>query len=248
MSFKSDRALFDLVSGAFARGVGFVPIVADDRGPVDRRAPYRQASGAARLVQQLGSVEAQLSASGFRDERDRGLAFTDNRGKGVDTSLRLVGKGSTRWSALGYAQFRNFASQFSSINSARTTSTQTLDQYSVPSRGLGVRAEITPVAGALELRVGADGRFVRGETRERYQFVAGSPTRRREAGGETATTGLFGVATLTRGAARLSASGRADRWTITDGRFFQETLTGATLTDIDFQRAERLAGEWPRGR
>ncbi|RST30596.1 TonB-dependent receptor [Sphingomonas ginkgonis] len=237
------------MSGAFARGDGFVPITSSTRGPVDRAAPYKQASGAARYVQQLGQTEAQLNVSGFYDQRDRGVPFTENRGKGIDTSLRLVGKGGTRWSVLGYAQFRNFASQFSSINAARTTSTETLDQYSVPSRGFGFRGEIAPVSGPFDLRVGTDGRFVRGDTKELYQFVAGAPTRRRDAGGRSSTVGAFAVATLTHEPASVSASGRLDRWAISDGFFFQQTLAGATLTNTDFpdrhgwQGSGRLAGE-----
>jgi outer membrane receptor protein involved in Fe transport len=246
----SSRSRFVTISGALARGDGFVPIAAEDRGPIDRRAPYRQASGAVRVVQEVGAAtEAQLNLGAFSDRRDRGVPFTTNRGRGVDTSLRMVGKGATRWSALGYAQFRNFASDFSSINSARTTGTQTLDQYSVPSRGYGFRGEILPRVGSAELRVGIDGRLVRGETRERYQFVAGAPTRRRVAGGRSDTFGLFAAATVPAGPAILSVSGRADRWSIMDGRFFQQTLNGPTLTDTIFanrsgwQGSGRVAGE-----
>src|SRR4051812_31620258 len=39
---------FLAVTGAYARGEGFVPIVAGQRGPVDRPSPYRQASLALR--------------------------------------------------------------------------------------------------------------------------------------------------------------------------------------------------------
>lgn len=245
---RSDTS-FLTVSGAFARGDGFIPIAAGRRGPIDEQAGYRQASGAVRFVQSLGSTEAQLNVSAFHDSRDRGVPFTDNRGKGVDMSLRLVGKGGTRWSAVGYAQFRNFASQFSSVNAARTTSTETLDQYRVPSQGFGFRAEVSPISGPFDIRAGTDARFVRGETKERYQFVAGVPTRHREAGGESTTVGIFGVATLARNDARISASGRLDRWAIRDGHFFQQTLAGVTLTDTDFndrhgwQASGRLAGE-----
>lgn len=246
----SSKGRFATLSGAFARGDGFVPIVAADRGPIDRPAPYRQASGSARVVQEIGAAtEAQLSLSGFSDRRDRGVPFTDNRGRGIDGSLRLVGKGQTRWSALGYAQARIFASDFSSINPARTASTQTLDQYRVPSRGFGFRGEVIPQVGRVETRLGLDGRFVSGETRELYQFVAGAPTRRRVAGGRSGTVGLFAAATLPLGTARLSASGRVDRWTIYNGSFFQETLGGPTLTDTRFadrsgwQGSGRVAGE-----
>ncbi|HEX2624421.1 MAG TPA: TonB-dependent receptor [Sphingomicrobium sp.] len=240
---------FVTASGALARGDGFVPVVAASRGPIDRAAPYRQASGAVRLIHDLGGAEAQWNASAFHDERERGVPFTGNLGRGVDTSLRLVGSGATRWSALGYVQFRNFASEFGSIGAGRATSNPTLDQYSVPSRGLGFRGEVSPKIGAMDIRIGADGRFVRGETRERYQFVSGEPTRRREAGGASATVGLFGVATVGGESARLSVSGRIDRWTITDGHFFQETLAGSPLADESFgdrqgwQGSGRIAGE-----
>ncbi|WP_338505078.1 TonB-dependent receptor [Sphingomonas kaistensis] len=251
----SSSRRFVTVSGAFARGDGFIPIVAEDRGPIDRRAPYRQASGAARLVQEVeASTEAQVNVSAFSDKRDRGVPFTANRGRGVDTSLRLVGKGRTRWSALGYAQLRNFESDFSSINAARTTSTQTLDQYSVPSRGYGFRGELLPRVGTADLRIGVDGRFVSGQTKELYQFVGGAPTRRRVAGGRSDTLGLFAAATVPAGPATLSVSGRADRWSIRDGTFFQQTLNGPTLTDTAFadrsgwQGSGRVAGEVRVGR
>ncbi|WP_246450419.1 TonB-dependent receptor plug domain-containing protein [Sphingomonas rhizophila] len=240
---------FVTLSGAVARGDGFVPVRAADRGPIDRPAPYRQSSGSARIVQDIGTTEAQLSLGAFDDRRDRGVPFTSNRGKGFDTSLRVVGKGATRWSTLVYAQFRNFASSFSSIDEGRTSSTQTLDQYSVPSRGLGFRAEISPTHGPIGFRLGADGRFVSGTTRENYQFVAGEPTRKREAGGRSRTVGMFAAASVARGAATLNASGRVDRWAIGNGTFVQQSLDGPILTDMQFndrggwQASGRLAGE-----
>lgn len=184
---------FATLSGAFASGDGFIPITPATRGPIDRPAPYRQASAAARLVQQLGFAEAQFSVDGFYDQRDRGVPFTRNCAEGIDGSIRLVGD-DKRWSVLAYAQFRDFASRFSSVNAARTTSILVLDQYSVPSRGPGFRAEFVPVRDQFDMRIGIDGRFVRGQTHEDYQFVAGDPTRRRTAGGRSGTMGAFAVA------------------------------------------------------
>ena len=100
---------FVTASGAFARGDGFVPIVERFRGPIDRPASYRQASGALRGVVAIGGIEAQASLSAFDDQRERGLPHTDNRGRGIDASLRLVRK--DRWSLLGYGQWRRFSSQ-----------------------------------------------------------------------------------------------------------------------------------------
>ncbi len=237
---------FATLSGAYARGDGFVPIVADSRGPADRAAPFEQASAAARAVVQVGgATELQANVSGFTDRRDRGLDFTDNRSQGADASVRLVGRGPTGWSLLGYLQTRAFASRFASVGTGRVTTALTLDQYNVPATGIGGRAEIAPDFGSLSFRLGGDVRVVSGETQELYTYVAGNPTRRRVAGGRNTTGGLFADASLASGDFVLSAGGRIDRWTIATGRLQEVLLTGATLTD---QRFATRSGWQPTGR
>lgn len=237
---------FATLSGAYARGDGFVPIVREDRGPADRAAPFEQASAAARAVVQVApATELQANVSAFTDRRDRGLDFTDNRSEGADASLRLVGRGSFGWSLLGYLQTRAFASRFASVGAGRASTALTLDQYNVPATGVGGRAEIAPVIGALTLRLGTDIRVVIGETQELYTYVAGRPTRRRVAGGRNGTAGLFADASVVTGDVVWSAGGRIDRWTIADGRLLETALTGATLTD---QRFVDRQGWEPTGR
>lgn len=237
---------FITASGALASGDGFIPIVAEDRGPIDRAAPYRQVSGAVRAVTAIGaSTELQANLSAFDDRRDRGMDNTANRGRGVDGSLRLVGKGPLRWSLLGYGQERRFSSQSAAVNATRTTATLTNDQYAVPSTGWGARGDIVPLSRPFELRLGADLRAVRGETREFYQYVAGAATRRRNAGGRSLTAGGFADATLIRGPLTANLSGRLDHWSIGNGHLFEQTLAGATLTDTAF--ADRT-GWQPTGR
>ena len=237
------RTSFLTASGAFARGDGFVPIVAGDRGPIDRPAAYRQASGAVRGVVALGGVEAQANLSAFDDQRERGLPNTANRGRGIDASLRLVRR--DRWSLLGYGQWRRFSSQSAAVNAARTTATLTNDQYRVPSTGWGARGEYVALSGPLELRLGTDLRHVAGETRETYQYVAGQPTRQRNAGGRSLTAGAYAEATWRHGPLTATLSGRIDHWDITGGHLFEATLAGATLTDSRF--ADRH-GWQPTGR
>ena len=217
-----------------ARGDGFVPVVASDRGPVDVRAPYRQASVSGRAVIPIGGdAELQGAVSGFTDRRTRGTAFTPNSTQGGDASLRLVGHGRWGYEALAYVQARTFSAGFASINDARTVASRTLDQYSVPSTGLGGRIEVRPPTGdRLQLRLGADTRAVVGETDELYSYVAGAPARGREAGGRTLTVGGFGEASYEPAAGlTLTAGGRVDRWRIVDGFLDQRTLaTAAPLT------------------
>lgn len=224
------------VAGQFARGDGFVPIVAEDRGAADRAAPYRQASLALRSVFPVSdTIELQANLSGFSDERDRGTDFTAMTSQGADASVRLVGRGAWRWSALAYLQHRDFSSGFASIGAGRASASPTLDQH-VPATGAGARLEIEPPVGSgATLRLGGDLRHASGRTQELYLYSAGRPTRRRTAGGETLTGGLFADLSVERGALTLSAGGRVDRWTISNGALFEAPLAGgAPLTDTRF--------------
>ena len=221
---------FIFASGAIARGDGFVPIVAEDRGPADRRAPYRQASGFVRGVTRIGAAtELQANLIAFDDRRDRGLANTANHSRGIDGSLRLVGRGSRRWSLLGYVQQRRFDSLFSSVDAARTTSNAVLDQY-VPSTGWGARGELRILPGVM---VGADLRGVSGETRELFQFVAGRPMRQRVAGGRSLTGGAF-IDAATGDDVRLSVAARLDHWTIRSGSLVERVLASGATASITY--------------
>jgi outer membrane receptor protein involved in Fe transport len=235
------RTGFDLGGGVFSisgrgeRSDGFVPVTAATRGPADEPAPYRQWSGRARWVTSLGgTTELQANLAGFHDWRTRGTDFSANRTNGADASLRLVGRGAWRWSALGYWQWRNLMSSFASVADARTSASRVALQDSVPSRGLGGSAELRPpMPQGIELRIGADARRTSGESRELYSYAGGEPTRRRFAGGESWTAGAFTEATAELGAATLTAGARLDRWAISDGHLLERTIaTGAVLTDV----------------
>ena len=106
-----------LLSAGYGRGDGFIPIVAGQRGPVDRRSPYEQASVALRGVMPL-SGDVELQANGLvvqrRPRARHGVERHQTRG--ADASLRLVGGGAWRWSALAYVQTRDFYNSFASVN------------------------------------------------------------------------------------------------------------------------------------
>lgn len=228
---------FATVSGAYARGDGFIPTVSEDRGPADRPAGYEQASGAMRAVLALdATTELQGNVSAFADRRDRGTANTANRSEGADASIRLVGRGAWGFSALAYVQTRSFASQFASVDAARTTATRTLDQYNTPATGLGARVELVPPVGpGGDLRIGADVRAVEGRTQELFTYVGGSPTRRRVAGGASTTTGIFADGSATLGTVTATLGGRFDWWRIRNGILRETTIaTGAFLANTAF--------------
>lgn len=224
---------FASISASYQRGDGFIPIVKDQRGTIDRPAPYEQASVAARAVVPVGEqTELQAALLAFTDARERGTAYTANSAQGADASLRLVGRGRWGWSALAYLQARAFSSQFASVGAGRASVTQSLDQHNVPATGLGARVELRPpIAENIELRLGGDWRRTRGRTEELYTFVAGLPTRGRDAGGQTETLGAFAELSARLGALTLTGGGRVDHWQISGGHLDEWTLaTGAPLT------------------
>ena len=227
------------LSARGARSEGFVPIAELSRGPADEAAPYQEASVRAGWTTGLSAAtRLQASLSGFHDQRKRGVAFTGNRTNGADASLRLMGSRSWPWTAVAFAQWRNLKSSFASVDEGRRNSTRVSLQDSVPSRGLGASIELRPpVSSELELRIGGDTRFTSGESRELFTFVAGEPTRRRRAGGETLTAGLFSEAAFDLGSVTLSGGARIDHWQIDDGRLLERQIaTGALLRDEHYPR------------
>ena len=227
------------LSGRGARSDGFIPITAQTRGPADQPAPYRQWSGRARWVAPLdGSTELQASVAAFHDKRTRGTEFSADRTNGADASLRLVSRGDWKWSALGYWQWRNLSSSTASLNAGRSVATRVLLQDAVPSHGLGGSIEVRPpISSDLELRLGADARRTNGQTNELANYVAGEPTRRRRAGGETWTNGLFAELSDVLGPITLSAGGRIDHWQISGGHLSEQTIaSGVTTRDESYPR------------
>lgn len=227
------------VSGSYTRGDGFIPINKGQRGAVDRPAAYEQGGIAIRAVAPLSAnTELQANMRAFTDDRDRGFDFSDNQNSGVDASLRVVNRtpGGWQWSALGYVQVRQFANRFGAIGAGRNSVSLTLDQFSVPSTGLGARIEVRPPLGdTAELRVGADWRRTVGETNENFFFTGLTPGRNRRAGGASDTVGLFAEASLDlTDMLTLTAGARADHWRIADGFRKEVNIGGPVRSDDRF--------------
>ncbi|MGZ2410660.1 outer membrane receptor protein involved in Fe transport [Sphingomonas sp. F9_3S_D5_B_2] len=222
------------LSARAERGRGFVPVTAATRGPADQPAPYRDWSVRGRWsTPHASSIDLLASLDAFHDWRTRGTDFTQNRTNGTDASVRLVGRGAWQWTALGYWQARNVMSSFASVSAGRATATQVSLQDSVPSHGIGGSLEVRPpMPHGIELRLGADTRRTDGESRELYSFVAGEPTRRRRAGGETFTAGMFGEITADLGRLTLTSGARLDHWQVSKGHLLERQLaTGAVVRD-----------------
>ncbi len=236
------------IVGNYTRGDGFIPIQQSQRGPADIASPFEQASVAARGVVPFSKgTELQASMLVFTDRRARGTILSGNGGDGADASVRLVHRGGWQWQALAYLQVRKFQSRFVAIDATRTTVTQTVDQYNVPSTGLGARFEVRPPLGDMaELRLGGDWRRVTGTSNELFTYVAGKPTRGREAGGKSDTIGAFAEISADIGNVTLTGGARLDRWSIRDGRLVERSLATSAL--LRNELAPDRTGWEPSGR
>lgn len=210
------------ISGNYARGDGFIPIIKGQRGTVDRGAKYEQAGVAVRVVAPLtDDTQLQANVRAFTDDRERGFAYSDNHNDGVDASLRLVNDASDwQWSALAYIQIRNFDVSFGGVSADRNMVSRVFEQFNVPSTGLGARVELRPpVSDDIELRIGGDWRRTVGVTNENFFFADNdTPRRSRRAGGNSSTYGGFIEASAQLSPALLvTGGGRIDFWSIDNG-------------------------------
>lgn len=224
----------------FERSDGFVPVPQQQRGSVDVGAAYEQLGATARSELELARrVTLRATARAFTDKRNRGHPYSQNRQRGLDLSVQATPARNQHelWSALVYVQNREFSSSFASINAERSEATQVLDQYRVPSMGLGGRLAFRPNLGSnVSLELGGDYRRVFGQSQERYLFVNGAPERERESGGTNDDAGLF-MATSVRlaQAVVLSASSRLDVWWMHGGFIRQRALVGESWTNQYFE-------------
>jgi len=205
-------------------------------GSIDRPADldYQRAQAAWRSAI-TDTLDLTVTARLYAEDRGNGTPLQRNSSDEAFFSAALtgspVGMSLSKWTAVVYYQDQSFASFFSSVDSTRTSETPANDQYDVPAQAIGGALTTTWTADRdATTTVGADARWVKGETNERFNFFAGPFNR--TTGGEQTFVGLFAhhdralTSTL-----RASAGARVDSWQNTDG-FRRET--GPAPIDTDF--------------
>lgn len=225
---------------------GYPVVKAGQRGPVDIHADSRSFLAETGIATTLESgTEVTLRGAWFEESRGNGTPYTGNRSEALDLSLGLRGPaGDFQWESLLYYQDRELASTFSSVNADRTAETPALDQYKVPAQSLGYSLTATWAGGiplpvtqdGSRLIIGVDGRWIEGETRERFRFDLGRFLNHRVAGGEQWLQGLFAEQTWQfPDDWAVTLSGRADYWRLSSRHRTESVIaTGTPLLDVDY--------------
>ncbi len=229
---------------------GYPVVRGDQRGPVDIDASSEDNLLEGGLSWNINPTNTlTVRASGFQEDRGNGTPRTNNHTEAGDFSASFNGElPGTRidYQFLVYGQVREFRSFFTSVNAARTVETPSLDQYSVPAQSVGGSATVAlPVGSEHHLLVGADARWVNGDSEERFRFLNGVFTRNRDAGGAQVFAGGF-VEDTWRPASgtTLSASGRVDYYDNYDGsRRETDLASGAATLDEHFASQEGFVAD-----
>ncbi len=237
---------FGVITGRWDRGQGFFTTPDDQRVPASARARFDSWSVGIRGAAPLSdTVELQMRAAAFRDDRTLRFDGADSSSEGLDASLRIVGRGDWEFDALAYMQARNF----SNIVISSTRFVRVLDQRNTPSTGLGGKFELRPPVGNDHtLRLGADYRHADGKLQEdAYSAFTGALTQRRTAGGVNTNLGLFAENDWSLGALTLTGGLRADRTRISEGFYRALDASGALVTETIASTRSDWAVSWRAG-
>lgn len=218
---------------------GSIPVAPEQRGAVDRSAGQQHRLAALTWRTPLGqSSELTITARRYDEDRTNGTAGTDNRTREHALSLRLEGRSAARgsWHTSAFLQSQEFAARFTAVDTARAIETPASEQFAVPATAGGISAGWVQDHAHGRWQVGADWRFVRGETREDFLFTAGRFTRRRHAGGDQGVGGVFARAETSWPAGwRASAALRLDHARRANGhRREGDRITGVATRTEEF--------------
>ncbi len=239
-------ALF--VTAAGGHSDGWIPVQAA-RGAADRRLSLSDWSLSARYQLQSGPITQAWRASLYEERRGAGLALAESRARGATLSYSLAkppAGGAAGWRGQIWLAGSDLFNTSVSVASNRNSTSLSNDQYETPALGYGANAAARWQSAQTTLEIGLDGRGAVGEDRETFRPIAGVLTKRRLAGGQTATGGAYADATWQTGRLLLVAGARVDEWATFDAHR-REFLTSTGAKSLALSPVNR-DGVLPSGR
>jgi outer membrane receptor protein involved in Fe transport len=236
-----------------ARGLhsdGFRRKAPGSAGPIDRSTGLEQGYLELDWTRRTaGGTTGSITLRGFSEDRGNGTPLQANRTRELMLASRAEGTrdlfgDEARWSAQAYLQTQEYRSLFTAVDDARETEQPVLDQYAVPADAAGAAAQASWAGPDSQTTLGADARWVQGETRENYFRSGDVFLRNRIAGGTQASAGVF--ANYHRSLTpewHLDFGGRLDVWELSDGSRVETNRTDGSIVRND-RYADRSGTEF----
>jgi outer membrane receptor protein involved in Fe transport len=236
----------ELEGAAFETG-GFPIVRSGQRGAVDVDADSEHQAFRGRVGYEIApGVDVSVRGGFFHEFRGNGTPLTENETDSGDVAATAIVRtaGLGEWRAVGWAQIQTFSATFSSAAPDRSAETPALDQFDVPSTGIGGSLVWSGGAGdAHRLSAGVEVRAADGETNERFRFVDGEFAARREAGSEQILFGAFASDAWTLlPSLTLTVGARVEAWRSSDAFRREQTIaTGEVTRDEEFGDEDEVA-------
>lgn len=244
------RAIVSASASGHSTNGSFI-IRQDQRGPIDRKADNQGGAGSVAAEFTTGDLDVLLRATYSEDRLINGIDLARSKSQIADASIGVVRtNGDNGWEAHAYVRDQDFSAIFVAVNATRTAATLSLDQFSVPAQAAGgnfiYRQDLSE---ETDLSLGADVRYVTGDTNENFQNTGAGFTRLRKAGGEQTLAGAFTEINWQPSEAVLVTGGaRADYWRQYDGIRRESVIaTGVVARDDRFASADGVVGSFRLG-
>ncbi len=227
---------------------GYIPVRAG-RGAADTPLDLHAYSGSARWVVPIGADVLSIRAAGYNEDRGSGLSGAVSRADGGQASIALThpaaGTGPA-YQLRAWVDRSNLLNTSVTVAPGRATATLSDDQYATPATGYGVGGLLRWTVGQGSVELGADARGAVGESQELFKYVAGVPTRRRFAGGETITGGVYLEGSQSVGPWLITGGARLDGWGDLAAHRLEFATAGGAATLV--QRPADQGGALPTAR
>lgn len=192
-SFGSDRVR-GFVGGEFLDTDGYILTREDLRGAVDVPSSSDHVALRGKVEVEAGDGVTLLAQGSYYDEDKINTSLlqpNSTRAGFGQVGLRLGDETHLlAWNA--YVQGQTYSNAIATEDETRDTEVPTLDQFDVPSSGIGTNLQYTiSELGPHELSLGVDFLRVSGEAFEDFQFRDGVFLNRRHTGGDQIITGPF---------------------------------------------------------
>jgi outer membrane receptor protein involved in Fe transport len=223
-----------LVTAAGETTDGYVPVRGPAAGAADTPTDLHDWTFATRVQHEVLGAEGAARLSVYEERRNAGLEGARSIASGASAAFTLAqpaAEGVGGWRLQAWARASDLKNSSAAVAAGRTGTTPANDQYATPAQGYGLNAALQGKRGALSWEVGGDVRYTTGREAERFRFMSGGFTRRREAGGKTLVGGVYAEGAWDAEPWLVTGGVRLDGWRSTDAfrREFDTTAGAPTL-------------------